>query len=107
METVNGSPLEWQPERTYLVACPSFMRQLAGPWERRAAAELGFIPFNLAQRLASDTGLFLRQELVAFIEQAGGVTASAGAQRDGRVRILWSTLVAQKSANLVLSRKAL
>lgn len=97
MATVNSSPLEWQPDRVYSVACPSFVRQLAGPWERRAAAELGFMPLTLQPRPASDTGLFLRQELMAFIEQAGGVTTAAGAQRDGRVRVLWSTLVARQS----------
>lgn len=97
MATVNGSPLEWQPDRVYTIACPSFVRQLAGPWERRAAAELGFIPLTLQPWPASDTGLFLRQEIMTYIEQAGGVTAAAGAQRDGRLRVLWSTLVARGS----------
>jgi hypothetical protein len=97
MATVNGSPLEWQPERVYSVACPSFVRQLAAPWERRAAAELGFVPLALQPWLAGDTGLFLRQELMTFIEQTGGVTTAAGAQRDGRLRVLWSTLIAQQS----------
>lgn len=94
MALVNGMPLEWQPERSYVVACPSFVRQLAAPWERRAAAELGFAPLSLARWPANDTGLFLRRELTAFIEQAGGVTAAAGALRDGRVQVLWSTVVA-------------
>ncbi len=97
MATINGSPLEWQPERVYTVACPSFVRQLAAPWERRAAAELGFSLLSLARWPASDTGLFLRYELATFIEQAGGVTATSGAQRDGRVRVLWSTLMARPS----------
>ncbi len=97
MMMVNGSPLEWQPERVYTVACSSFVRQLAGPWERRAAAELGFIPLTLQPWPATDSGLFLRQELMTYIEQAGGVTAAAGAQRDGRLRVLWSTLVARQS----------
>ena len=97
MTMVNGAPLEWQPEHVYTVACPSFVRQLAGPWERRAAAELGFLPLSLQRWTAVDTGLFLRQEVLAYIEQAGGVTGAAGVQRDGRVRVLWSTLVALQS----------
>lgn len=94
MATVNDSPLEWQPESLYTVAYPSFVRHLARPWERRAAAELGFLPLTLQTWPASDTGLFLRNEIMAFIEQAGGVFAACGALRDGRVRVLWSTLVA-------------
>lgn len=97
MATVNGLPLEWQPERVYTVACSSFVRQLAGPWERRAAAELGFVPLSLQPWPAAGTGHFLRQEMMAFIEQVGGVTAEAGAQRDGRLRVLWSTLIARQS----------
>jgi 2',3'-cyclic-nucleotide 2'-phosphodiesterase (5'-nucleotidase family) len=97
MATVDGLPLEWQSEHVYTVACPSFVRQVAGPWERRAAADLGFIPLALQPWPAADTGLFLRQELMTYIEQAGGVTAVAGAQRDGRLRVLWSSLVARSS----------
>ncbi len=97
MATVDGSPLEWQPERILTVACPSFVRQLAESWERRAAAELGFVPLALQPWPAADTGLFLRQELMTYLEQAGGVTAAAGARRDGRLRVLWSTLMARPS----------
>lgn len=97
MAMVNRSPLDWHLERVYTVACPSFVRQLAAPWERRAAVELGFSPLNLARWPASDTGLFLRHELASFIKQAGGVTATSGAQRDDRVRVLWSTLLARQS----------
>jgi 5'-nucleotidase / UDP-sugar diphosphatase len=101
MAMINRSPLDWHLERVYCVACPSFVRQLAAPWERRAAAELGLSPLSLARWPASDTGLFLRHELTAFIEQAGGVTAAAGAQRDGRVQVLWSTLISRQPAELV------
>jgi 2',3'-cyclic-nucleotide 2'-phosphodiesterase (5'-nucleotidase family) len=97
MTMINRSPLDWHLERVYRVACPSFVRQLAVPWERRAAVELGFSPLSLARWPASDTGLFLRHELATFIEQAGGVTATSGAQRDGRVQMLWSTLLARQS----------
>lgn len=92
MITVDGWPLEWRMDRTFLVACPSFVRQLAAPWERHAAAELGFLPVSLAQWPLADSGLFVRHELVAYIKEAGGVTAAAGARRDGRVRVLWSSL---------------
>jgi hypothetical protein len=34
-----------------------------------------------------DTPLFLRDELVAYITENGGVTAEGGAKRDGRVQI--------------------
>jgi 2',3'-cyclic-nucleotide 2'-phosphodiesterase (5'-nucleotidase family) len=101
MAMVNRSPLDWHLERVYCVACPSFVRQLAAPWERRAAAELGFMPLSLARWPASDTGLFLRHELTTFIEQADGVTTAAGAKRDGRVQVLWSTLISRQPAELV------
>lgn len=92
MITVDGWPLEWRMDRTFVVACPSFVRQLAAAWERYAAAELGFLPLSLAQWPMADTGLFVRHELVSYIKEAGGVTAAAGARRDGRVRVLWSSL---------------
>lgn len=97
MIMLNRLPLDWRVEHVYTVAAPSFVRQLAAPWERRAAAELGFTPISLARWPASDTGLFLRHELTTFIEQAGGVTAAAGAQRDGRVQVLWSTMRTRQS----------
>ncbi|MDW8318051.1 MAG: bifunctional UDP-sugar hydrolase/5'-nucleotidase [Anaerolineae bacterium] len=92
MITVDGWPLEWRMDRTFVVACPSFVRGLAAAWERRAAAELGFLPLSLSQWPMTDTGLFVRHELVSYIKAVGGVTAAAGARRDGRVRVLWSSL---------------
>ncbi|HMQ55723.1 MAG TPA: 5'-nucleotidase C-terminal domain-containing protein, partial [Anaerolineae bacterium] len=86
--TIDSIPLDQQLERTFLVACSSFVRQAALPWENyvaRAAAHLKLVNHAAWPRL--DTNLFLRNELVTYIRENGGVTEEGGAKRDGRVSI--------------------
>ncbi|GIV78104.1 MAG: 5'-nucleotidase [Litorilinea sp.] len=88
--TVDGIPLEAQLERPFLVACTSFVGLAAADWERtmasRSPEEGPLLPLQDLPR--QDTGLFLRDELVAYIMERGGVTANTGARRDGRLQIL-------------------
>jgi 5'-nucleotidase / UDP-sugar diphosphatase len=85
---LNGIPLKGQFERTFRVAAPNFVRELAGVWEK----SVGHTPFGSAPDLkhypCQKTEIFLRREMLAHIKQAGGVTREAGAVCDGRLRIL-------------------
>lgn len=88
--TVDGLALEQQLERTYLVACTSFVRQAAAPWEHHAVGCLGLPVLESVGPLHSDTDLLIRDLLIAYIRQHGGVTEEAGACRDGRLSLLLS-----------------
>ncbi len=86
--TVAGVPLaELLATRSapFLVACSSFVRELAAAWARSDdAAGLGLL--DLRTWLVRDTGRALRHEILEFVRECGGITAAAGARRDGRVR---------------------
>jgi 2',3'-cyclic-nucleotide 2'-phosphodiesterase (5'-nucleotidase family) len=99
--TVDGVPLEQQAERTFLLACTSFVRQAAASWERHAVSRLGFPILESVGPSCSDTDLLIRDLLVAHIRQHGGVTEEAGACRDGRLRLLTSSPT--ENANVPLS----
>ena len=85
--TLNGVALD-QVHATrsgaLLVACSSFLRQFAVRWERRAR-EQGLAAFDINALPHEVTSLALREELVAYVRQMGGVTEAAGLVRDGRV----------------------
>jgi 2',3'-cyclic-nucleotide 2'-phosphodiesterase (5'-nucleotidase family) len=83
--TVDGRPLADQLARVFHVACTSFMHTPAGAWERQACNHPHMTLFDAHKLPKEDTRLFVRNELVAFIREHGGVTAAGGAQRDGRV----------------------
>lgn len=85
---VHGIPLDDQLERSYLVACSSFFRVAAVSWERYATRQLDLPLVNPREWQRIDTDLFLRDEMIAFIRENGGVTAEAGARRDGRLQIV-------------------
>ncbi len=80
---VDGAPLETL-SRPLLVACSSFVRELAAGWERQCAAQ-GQPLWDLRSLPAEQTGLVLREEVLAYIRVHGGVTAAAGLLRDGRL----------------------
>jgi len=88
--TVNNIPLSEQLERAFLIACSSFVRRAALTWERHAAqhAHLPLVDMQAWPRL--DTNLFLRDEIIAYIRESGGVTGQTGARHDGRVQIIWT-----------------
>lgn len=76
--TLFGRPLQMQATRTFTLALPSFFRQQRPFWAH------GFSLEGLPRR---GTTLFLRQELLAYIEQHQGITRAAGARRDGRLHV--------------------
>ena len=85
--TIDNISLEAQLERPFLIACSSFVRQAAMVWEKYAGEyiNLPLIDINAWPRL--DTNLFLRDELISYIKDTGGVTEAGGAKRDGRLMI--------------------
>ncbi len=93
--TVDGIPLDEQLERSFLIACSSFVRQASLPWEKLVLSQaevyvaqftkLPLLDIHIWPRL--DTNLFLRDELIAYIRAHGGVTQESGAQRDGRLQV--------------------
>lgn len=87
--TINNSPIDEQLERLFLIACSSFIRQAAIAWEKFVArhANLPLVDMHTWPRL--DTDLFLRNEMMAYIKENGGVTEQAGARHDGRVQVVW------------------
>ncbi len=85
--TVDDIPLDEQLERSFLIACSSFVRQASLPWEKYVAqfTKLPLLDIHIWPRL--DTNLFLRDELIAYIRAHGGVTQASGAQRNGRLQV--------------------
>jgi 5'-nucleotidase/UDP-sugar diphosphatase len=85
---VDGIPLDDQLERSFLVVCNSFFREAAIAWERYATQQIELPLVNLREWPRIDTDLFLRDEMIDYIREHGGVTAEAGARRDGRLEIV-------------------
>jgi 2',3'-cyclic-nucleotide 2'-phosphodiesterase (5'-nucleotidase family) len=93
---VNGQPLDQQRGRVYLMACTSFVREAAAPWERYVAAYRGVaapgsevLPALYSLGLPeADTSILVRDLVVAYLRAHGGATEGAGARRDGRLRFL-------------------
>jgi hypothetical protein len=86
--TVGGRMLAAQPERSFAVACSSFRHMPAATWQRGAASRRPRGLLDLRTLPAIDTHLFLRNELLDYLVQHGGVTATSGARRDGRLVIV-------------------
>jgi 2',3'-cyclic-nucleotide 2'-phosphodiesterase (5'-nucleotidase family) len=87
--TVDGMPLDEQLDRYFLIAASSFVRQAAIAWERCTNQHDSPPLFNLHTWSHLDTPLFLRNELITYIRENGGVTEQGGARRDGRLQIVW------------------
>jgi 5'-nucleotidase / UDP-sugar diphosphatase len=86
--TIKGEPIEKQLERSFQIVCSNFVREAAVSWEKYAVQSLGVPLMNFRQVTNLDTTLYLREEMVAYIKEAQGVTAEGGARRDGRVRLV-------------------
>jgi len=82
-----GKSLEDNLDHDFRVACSSFIRVPAGPWETIARQTLPLTVLDLHSLPKETTGLFMRQEIVSYIQASGGVTAQAGVRRDGRLLI--------------------
>ena len=87
--TVNDISLDEQLDRSFLVACSNFVRQSAGAWERCSARQSNLPLVDMHAWPHFDTNLFLRAEMITYIQAVGGVTEQGGARRDGRVQIIW------------------
>ncbi|HID51028.1 MAG TPA: bifunctional metallophosphatase/5'-nucleotidase [Anaerolineae bacterium] len=85
--TVNGLPLEQQLDRSFAIVCTSFVRGLSAGWEKYGRRTLNLPLMDINQVPHMDTSLFLRDELVAYITEHGGITEESGARRDGRLQI--------------------
>jgi hypothetical protein len=83
--TIGGSSLEAQRDRLFLVACTSFCREAALPWEKYASQKLSIPVIGFPAQACVETDLLVRDELIAYILHHGGVTVRAGARRDGRL----------------------
>jgi 5'-nucleotidase/5'-nucleotidase/UDP-sugar diphosphatase len=83
---VDGRPLAQRLDEMFTIACHSFIRSSARRWERaRAGRNLPLVDMQ-AWRY-EDTGLFLRDELLAHIRQQGGLNGPGGLRRDGRLQV--------------------
>ena len=85
--SMEGIPLAEQEERVFLLACPSFTRELAAAWERRITRQEGLPLLQGCGSPPQETDLFVRDLLVAYIREHGGVTEEGGVRRDGRLQI--------------------
>jgi 2',3'-cyclic-nucleotide 2'-phosphodiesterase (5'-nucleotidase family) len=85
---LDGVPLEEQLDRTLWIACTSFCREAALPWERYSLQNLHLSLTGLPVEAQIETELLLRDEMIAYIQQYGGVTRETGVRRDGRLTIL-------------------
>jgi 2',3'-cyclic-nucleotide 2'-phosphodiesterase (5'-nucleotidase family) len=87
--TIDDMPLDQQLDCSFLMACSSFIRQAAIEWEKYAAEYLNLPLININSWSHLDTNLFLRNQMIVFIREQGGVTEQGGARRDGRIKIVW------------------
>lgn len=85
---LDGVPIEEQMDRSLLLACTSFCREAALPWERYASQALRLPCTDLLAASHIETDLLVRDELIAYILEQGGVTTKGGARRDGRLTII-------------------
>ena len=88
-------PLENDLDRQFLVASTSFVRGPATAWEAYARQVLHLSLVSLDELPHEYTHLYVRDLLVAHIVAHGGVLASSGAQRDGRLEIRTSLVSAR------------
>jgi 5'-nucleotidase/UDP-sugar diphosphatase len=86
--TLDGVPVGEQMDRRLLVACTSFCREAALPWERYASQTLRMPCTDPLADSYVETDLLVRDEMIAYILAHGGVTVDGGARRDGRLTIL-------------------
>jgi hypothetical protein len=84
---LDGMPLSVQRDRSLLVACTSFCRKAALPWERHTSQTLRMLYTDLLAASYIETDLLVRDEMIAYILEHGGVTQEAGVRRDGRLTI--------------------
>jgi len=85
---LDGAPLEEQWDRSLLLACTSFCREAALPWERYASQTLRMPCTDVLAAAQIETDLLVRDEMITYILEHGGVTTEGGARRDGRLTMV-------------------
>jgi 2',3'-cyclic-nucleotide 2'-phosphodiesterase (5'-nucleotidase family) len=85
---VYDTPLVELVDNIFTIVTTSFIRQLAEPWVAQQHMNLREQLFDLNQYPFSDTDFLLRNEIVAYIKENGGVTRQNGARCDGRLKII-------------------
>ncbi|MAT41191.1 MAG: serine/threonine protein phosphatase [Anaerolineaceae bacterium] len=86
--TLNGVPIEEQFEKEFLIAGTNFIREYADSWENTENYRNNCPLVDLNRYQRSDTDIFLRTEMVTYIQEKGGITYETGAVCDGRLKIV-------------------
>ncbi len=87
--TVNGVSLNRQLDKTFTLACSSFVRRACQTWKKYTDAKLNLAhtAFEFEQLPRSNIGLLVAQELITYIRSQGGITPTTGAVEDGRLQV--------------------
>ncbi len=85
---VNGKPLINQLDTIFSIAGTSFIREYASSWELMDEQHQSFHLIDLDTLPFVDTDVFLRRELVRYIQEKGGINVETGAHCDGRLQVL-------------------
>jgi 2',3'-cyclic-nucleotide 2'-phosphodiesterase (5'-nucleotidase family) len=86
--TVNNQPISEQFQRVFLLAGTNFIREYATSWESQDNQHQDCRFVDLHKIDFSDTEIFIRREMVAYVQEMGGVVAEGGAVLDGRLKII-------------------
>jgi 5'-nucleotidase / UDP-sugar diphosphatase len=84
---VGGRPLADQLDKKFVAAATNFTRALAFNWEGCPEQHTGCSLVKLSAYPYFETDLLIRQVLISYIQDHGGVTKTGGAARDGRLTI--------------------
>ena len=74
-------------EVSFMVATTCFTRKLAAPWEAQWNRTRESPLLDLHQFPFTETDISMRQEIVTYIQEHGGVDQAGGANCDGRLRV--------------------
>ena len=85
---LEGLSLDDQLERSFTVAGTSFIRGMADQWEKKSDQKYALVSLHDCPSFESD--IFLRKEMVSYIQEHDGVTVEGGARLDGRLRMVES-----------------
>ncbi len=84
---LDGIPLADQASRIFTAASTCFVRALSVVWQAHVEERLKSRLIKLQDYTYRETDFQLRREITAYIKAHGGITAEAGAVRDGRLAI--------------------
>lgn len=86
--TLKSISLNAYPKDSLTIATTSFTRQGAKIWENSLEPQLLDKLVDLNDFHHTETDIFLRQEMVSYIQDHGGISSASGAKRDGRLMVL-------------------